>query len=74
MVTFKSPYLLCIGSRVLKPIAMATIAFVSPLLFRQSLVRDPCSEPRVKERVPYVVVYGSPGLPLIQLIKRLGVW
>ena len=22
------------------------------------------------ERVPYVVVYGSPGLPLIQLVRR----
>lgn len=27
-------------------------------------------EPRVGERVPYVVVYGIPGVPLIQLIRR----
>ncbi|XP_023212817.1 uncharacterized protein LOC111615631 [Centruroides sculpturatus] len=31
---------------------------------------DPRAEPRVGERVPYVVVYGSPGLPLIQLIRQ----
>lgn len=27
-------------------------------------------EPRVGERVPYVVVYGMPGVPLIQLVHR----
>ena len=27
-------------------------------------------EPRVGERVPYVIVYGSPGVPLIQLVRR----
>lgn len=27
-------------------------------------------EPRVGERVPYVVVYGLPGVPLIQLVRR----
>uniref|UniRef100_A0A8P4G7U9 DNA polymerase zeta catalytic subunit n=1 Tax=Dicentrarchus labrax TaxID=13489 RepID=A0A8P4G7U9_DICLA len=27
-------------------------------------------EPRVGERVPYVVVYGMPGVPLIQLVRR----
>ena len=31
---------------------------------------DRCSEPRRGERVPYVVVYGTPGLPLIQLVRR----
>lgn len=31
---------------------------------------DRRSEPRQGERVPYVVVYGSPGLPLIQLVRR----
>nr|XP_006811588.1 PREDICTED: DNA polymerase zeta catalytic subunit-like [Saccoglossus kowalevskii] len=31
---------------------------------------DRCAEPRVGERVPYVIVYGSPGLPLIQLVRR----
>lgn len=27
-------------------------------------------EPRVGERVPYVVVFGTPGMPLIQLVRR----
>lgn len=27
-------------------------------------------EPRVSERVPYVIVYGTPGVPLIQLVRR----
>lgn len=27
-------------------------------------------EPRVGERVPYVIVYGMPGVPLIQLVRR----
>lgn len=27
-------------------------------------------EPRVSERVPYVIVYGIPGVPLIQLVRR----
>lgn len=27
-------------------------------------------EPRVGERVPYVIVYGMPGMPLIQLVRR----
>ena len=31
---------------------------------------DRRSEPRVGERVPYVIVYGSPGLPLIQLVRQ----
>ena len=37
---------------------------------RRYLVTDRCSEPRVGERVPYVVVYGTPGQPLIQLVKK----
>lgn len=32
--------------------------------------KDPRLEPRVGERVPYVVVYGSPGLRLIQLVRH----
>lgn len=36
---------------------------------RQKLAVDRRSEPRVSERVPYVVVHGSPGLPLIQLVR-----
>ncbi len=31
---------------------------------------DRRSEPRRGERVPYVIVYGPPGLPLIQLVRR----
>ncbi|XP_048348598.1 DNA polymerase zeta catalytic subunit [Sphaerodactylus townsendi] len=37
---------------------------------RRMLAYDRRSEPRVGERVPYVIVYGIPGLPLIQLVKR----
>ncbi|XP_033741299.1 uncharacterized protein LOC117328070 [Pecten maximus] len=36
---------------------------------KKSLQHDRRSEPRVGERVPYVIVYGSPGLPLIQLVR-----
>ena len=39
---------------------------------RSSLAVDRCSEPRVGERVPYVIVYGTPGQPLIQLVRRPG--
>ena len=42
------------------------ISFVARKLIRQ----DPRAEPRVSERVPYVIVYGSPGLPLIQLVRQ----
>ncbi|XP_054832300.1 DNA polymerase zeta catalytic subunit [Eublepharis macularius] len=37
---------------------------------RRMLAYDRRSEPRVGERVPYVIVYGTPGLPLIQLVRR----
>ncbi|XP_026522470.1 DNA polymerase zeta catalytic subunit [Notechis scutatus] len=37
---------------------------------RKMLAYDRRSEPRVGERVPYVIVYGMPGLPLIQLVRR----
>lgn len=30
---------------------------------------DPRREPRTGERVPYVIVYGAPGLPLIRLVR-----
>ncbi|XP_034999481.1 DNA polymerase zeta catalytic subunit isoform X2 [Hippoglossus stenolepis] len=39
-------------------------------LTRRMMVHDRRLEPRVGERVPYVVVYGMPGLPLIQLVRR----
>lgn len=31
--------------------------------------KDKRKEPRTGERVPYVIVYGAPGLPLIQLVR-----
>eukprot|EP00794_Sanderia_malayensis_P000337 gene337-969_t len=37
---------------------------------RRLLAQDKRAEPRSGERVPYVIVYGTPGLPLIQLVKR----
>lgn len=36
---------------------------------KRKLSVDRRSEPRVSERVPYVVVHGSPGLPLIRLVR-----
>ncbi|XP_059838914.1 DNA polymerase zeta catalytic subunit isoform X2 [Hypanus sabinus] len=39
-------------------------------LTRRMLTHDRRSEPRAGERVPYVIVYGMPGLPLIQLVRR----
>lgn len=39
-------------------------------LTRRMLTYDRRSEPRVGERVAYVIVYGTPGLPLIQLVRR----
>ncbi|XP_033118831.1 DNA polymerase zeta catalytic subunit-like isoform X2 [Anneissia japonica] len=38
-------------------------------LAKRMLSNDHRSEPRTGERVPYVIVYGSPGLPLIQLVR-----
>ncbi|KAI5736796.1 hypothetical protein M8J76_007192 [Diaphorina citri] len=38
-------------------------------LARQWVLTDPRAEPRVSERVPYVIVSGAPGLPLIKLVK-----
>ncbi|CAL9691750.1 unnamed protein product [Knipowitschia caucasica] len=39
-------------------------------LTRRMMTYDRRREPRVGERVPYVIVYGVPGLPLIQLVRR----
>ncbi|XP_069880851.1 DNA polymerase zeta catalytic subunit isoform X2 [Dipodomys merriami] len=39
-------------------------------LTRKMLAYDRRSEPRVGERVPYVIIYGTPGVPLIQLVRR----
>ncbi|KAL4233690.1 DNA polymerase zeta catalytic subunit [Mactra antiquata] len=46
-------------------------ACVPALEIAKKQLRQDCrSEPRVGERVPYVIVYGSPGLPLIQLVRQ----
>uniref|UniRef100_A0AAX7UZ75 DNA polymerase zeta catalytic subunit n=1 Tax=Astatotilapia calliptera TaxID=8154 RepID=A0AAX7UZ75_ASTCA len=39
-------------------------------LTRRMMAYDRRLEPRVSERVPYVIVYGTPGVPLIQLVRR----
>ncbi|KAM6180626.1 DNA polymerase zeta catalytic subunit [Erethizon dorsatum] len=39
-------------------------------LTRKMVTYDRRSEPRVGERVPYVIIYGTPGVPLIQLVRR----
>ncbi|XP_036758876.2 DNA polymerase zeta catalytic subunit isoform X2 [Manis pentadactyla] len=41
-------------------------------LTRKMLTYDRRSEPRVGERVPYVIIYGAPGVPLIQLVRPPG--
>ena len=38
-------------------------------LYRRAVSRDRRAEPLVGQRVPYVIVYGTPGLPLIQLVR-----
>ncbi|KAG1708451.1 DNA polymerase zeta catalytic subunit [Nymphon striatum] len=38
-------------------------------LARKFMQKDKRSEPRVGERVPYVIVHGSPGMPLFQLVR-----
>ncbi|KAL3883653.1 hypothetical protein ACJMK2_029895 [Sinanodonta woodiana] len=46
-------------------------AYVPGLEIAKKLLKsDRRSEPRVGERIPYVIVYGSPGLPLIQLVRQ----
>uniref|UniRef100_A0A8C7DZ18 DNA polymerase zeta catalytic subunit n=1 Tax=Oncorhynchus kisutch TaxID=8019 RepID=A0A8C7DZ18_ONCKI len=39
-------------------------------LTRRMMAYDRRLEPRAGERVPYVIVYGRPGVPLIQLVRR----
>ncbi|KAG9347443.1 hypothetical protein JZ751_005010 [Albula glossodonta] len=39
-------------------------------LTRRMMAHDRRLEPRVGERVPYVIIYGLPGVPLIQLVRR----
>ena len=43
-----------------------------PMLHRKLVAKDKRAEPRTGERVPYVIVYGMPGLPLIQLVRQPG--
>jgi len=40
-----------------------------PYDFRRWLQTDRRAEPRQNERVPYVIVNGPPGLPLIRLVR-----
>jgi DNA polymerase zeta len=42
---------------------------VFPCDFRRWLQTDRRAEPRQSERVPYVIVNGPPGLPLIRLVR-----
>ncbi|XP_071115137.1 uncharacterized protein [Haliotis cracherodii] len=49
-----------------KPSACVPGLEIAKKLMRQ----DRRAEPRVGERIPYVIVYGSPGLPLIQLVRH----
>ncbi|GFT72009.1 DNA polymerase zeta catalytic subunit, partial [Nephila pilipes] len=37
---------------------------------KKRLAKDPRAEPRSGERVPYVVVYGYPGMPIIRLVHE----
>ena len=38
--------------------------------YRQRTAVDRQAEPLVGERVPYIIACGSPGLPLIKLVRR----
>jgi len=40
------------------------------VILRRALSKDKRAEPLVGERVPYVIVHGTPGLPLIQLVRH----
>lgn len=44
--------------------------FYSLIVNRRFTEVDPRSEPLVSERVPYVVIYGDPNLPLIKLVRK----
>ena len=35
----------------------------------QKLIKDPLAEPLTGERVPYLIAYGPPGLPLYELVR-----
>lgn len=52
------------------PVPSCSCSTCFPLSVRRMMAYDRRLEPRVGERVPYVVVYGTPGVPLIQLVRR----
>lgn len=66
MLSLNKALILIVGLRMMK---LQNFAFFS-LQTRQGLLVDRRSEPRTGERVPYVIVYGTPGQPLIQLVRR----
>lgn len=66
MLSLNKALILIVGLRMMK---LQNFAFFS-LQIRQGLLVDRRSEPRTGERVPYVIVYGTPGQPLIQLVRR----
>jgi len=49
---------------------MLSLYFTMCVLCRQALATDNRAKPRTGERVPYVVVYGIPGSPIIDLVRR----
>ncbi|XP_076819341.1 DNA polymerase zeta catalytic subunit-like isoform X2 [Clavelina lepadiformis] len=54
------------GAKYYKPDAVVP----SLLLARKLTVTDKRAEPRIGERVPYVIVHGAPGTPLYRLIRQ----
>lgn len=48
---------------------MINIKYTFLIYFRQWTAVDRRAEPRVKERVPYLIVAGPKGLPLIKLVR-----
>lgn len=54
----------------LKVFKLLAINIFLHFLLRKLLRKDRRAEPQSGERVPYVIVYGEPGLPLIQLVRQ----
>ena len=48
---------------------LCCLAISCYFMCRRALSRDRRAEPLAGQRVPYVIVYGTPGLPLIQLVR-----
>lgn len=57
-----------IAKSVLKSLSIFPFHVLVPNFCRQQAKIDRRSEPRIGERVPYIIVYGSPGVPLIRLV------